>query len=199
MTSVHITAPVRRDMTEARPRYQAYRPELREDFGKACGYCSDSDRNQDAVVFHVDHFAPKDSFPQLSLTYSNLVYACRFCNRAKWNKWIGTDPQVSHNGTEGFVDPCSAEYDDHLERLESGEIVGKSDLGRYMVRKLKLDLLRHRLLWQSAQARRMRDQIEGMMDKLGAADAVTREKYELLKRFFELTKQIESYELEVAA
>ena len=34
---------------------------------------------------------------------------------------------------KGFVDPASEEYDLHLERDETGNIIGKTEAGQYMV------------------------------------------------------------------
>src|SRR5690606_29200701 len=128
---VRSTRPARSEVA-AQVRYSLYRVDLRRDFVNACGYCGDSDERIDRIAFHIDHFAPKALFPDLELTYENLVYACRFCNISKSDHWIGKDAAVPNDGNQGFIDPCSDEYENHLKRLPTGQIVGKTELGNYM-------------------------------------------------------------------
>lgn len=176
--------------------YQSYRADLKRDFQGACGYCGDEDVRVDAVVFHIDHFAPKSRFPDLAVSYGNLVYACRYCNVSKSDHWIGKDAAIHHDGKQGFVDPCSEDYEKHLERLASGRIVGKTELGCYIVGKLKLNLIRHELLWQARRARKLRDEVERLLDQLearGQEDGSGH--HELLKRYRSLNRAIEDYEL----
>ena len=91
---VRTNLPKRSDVAP-RNSYREYRAELRHDFFGSCGYCGDDDERVDRITFHIDHFAPKSVFPDLALSYGNLVYACRFCNVGKSNHWIGSDPATS--------------------------------------------------------------------------------------------------------
>lgn len=185
-----------RTAVAVRTTYQSYRADLKRDFHGACGYCGDEDLRVDAVVFHIDHFAPKSRFPSLAVSYGNLVYACRYCNVSKSDHWIGEDAAVHHDGKRGFVDPCSEDYEKHLERLASGRIVGKTELGRYIVRRLKLNLIRHELLWQARRARKLRDEVDRLLDELEARGKSKGSGYvELLARYRSLTRAIEDYEL----
>ena len=94
---------------------------LAEDFGHRCAYCDDLDTYGGGYrAYHVEHFAPKEKFPALRFDYDNLLYACPWCNRAKWDIWPSNDPKINVVGKEGFIDPCSEEYDQHLERLADG-------------------------------------------------------------------------------
>lgn len=186
--------PVRRDVT-TRTRYQLYRDDLQQDFTKACGYCGDEDERTDRSTFHIDHFAPKKQFPELELIYTNLVYACRFCNVSKSNHWIGEDPQVPNRESKGFVDPCTDEYDVHLGRDASGRIFAKTALGSYIIRRLHLDLIRHELLWRARRARALRDEIQTLVEEYKAREKPLPEYVGLLEHFFELTKSIDDYEL----
>lgn len=189
-----------RTTVEERTTYQSYRADLKRDFHDACGYCGDEDARSDSVVFHVDHFAPKSRFPALALKYGNLVYACRYCNVSKSDHWIGNDEAVHHDGKRGFVDPCTEEYEKHLVRLASGRIVGQTELGRYIVGRLKLNLIRHELLWQARRARKLRDEVERLLDELeerGEADESGH--HALLKRYRALNRAIEDYELRAYA
>ena len=59
---------------------------LAEDFGHRCAYCDDLDTYGGGYrAYHVEHFAPKEKFPALRFDYDNLLYACPWCNRAKWD------------------------------------------------------------------------------------------------------------------
>ena len=109
---------------------------LKEDFGNMCGYCG---KNLDIVKcpYQKDHLIPKDIAEKvgrldLLTDYNNLVYSCRVCNRNKSNKWPFDNVDKLHDDKVGFIDPASDEYDEHLERDESGTIVPKTDVGKYM-------------------------------------------------------------------
>ncbi len=189
-----------RTAVAARDTYQAYRADLRRDFFNACGYCGDEDERVDSVVYHIDHFAPKTKFPTLETAYENLVYACRYCNVSKSDHWIGNDAAVSHDGTRGFVDPCSDAYEQHLVRKESGAIVGATELGKYVVKRLKLNLIRHELLWQARRARRLRRDVEQLLALLESrGEDEGSDHHKLLKRYRALNEAIEDYELRAHA
>jgi uncharacterized protein (TIGR02646 family) len=48
---------------------------------RRCMYC------EDAPADEVEHFAPKDLFPELCFAWSNYLYSCGICNGPKNNKW----------------------------------------------------------------------------------------------------------------
>lgn len=195
MAVVQQMKPARRQVA-AQVVYTAYRVDLRADFNGACGYCDDNDEGVDRILFHIDHFAPQVRFPALKVDYGNLVYACRFCNVCKSNHWIGDDPHKPHDGQCGFVDPCSDDYEQHLERDGTGRIVGKTPLGLYIIRKLKLNLLRHELLWNARRLRVLRDEADALIDLYEASGRDdSAELTTLLRRFRELTNTIRAYEL----
>ena len=123
---------VRRLAVEHKRPYQKYRDILREDFAKICGYCGKSE----AVTknaFEIDHFIPVTYAPEKEEDYYNLVYSCYECNRKKASKWPSKDKNIQFVDGKGFVDPASDDYDNHLERDTKGNIIGKTDAGRYMV------------------------------------------------------------------
>jgi hypothetical protein len=191
---IHHRTPVRRKVA-GQLRYSLYRDDLRQDFINACGYCGDNDERADRSTFHIDHFAPKKQFPNLELDYSNLVYACRFCNIGKSDHWIGADAKVPNNGSEGFVDPCSGDYQVHLGRCSGGQIVAKTPLGAYIIKRLHLNLIRHELLWRARRTRALRDEIAPLIEEYKARGRALPEYTNLLERFYELTKSIDDYEL----
>lgn len=193
--AVQSVKPVRR-ILEERPNYKDFRGELREDFNGCCGYCDDSDEFVDRSCFHIDHFAPQKPFKHLEKQYGNLVYSCRFCNNRKRNHWVGDDPTVPNDGSRGFVDPCDDQYEQHLERLDTGAIVGTSDLGSYMVQRLNLGLLRHQVLWNARRSRKLRSEILELINRFrDAGSPMPEELLSLALRYVDLNEEIESYEL----
>lgn len=128
-------------------QYSSYKEFLRDDFNKRCGYCDITDHILGGKkIFHIDHFAPK-KFANRINDYSNLVYSCPSCNIAKSDDWPMNVSSPSNNGSEGYIDPCDSDYDLHLERELSGQIVAKTAVGSYMYKQLKLYLLKHKYLW----------------------------------------------------
>lgn len=112
--------------------YSKYRENLRNDFGRICGYCGKSElvtKNS----FEIDHFIPQRLAPEKTDDYTNLVYACYECNRKKSGKWPSEDKNVQFIDGKGFVDPASDEYDNNLVRDDGGNIIGVTDAGKYMV------------------------------------------------------------------
>jgi uncharacterized protein (TIGR02646 family) len=178
-----------RSEVEAKKSYKLYRKELAADFNRRCGYC---DAHDDILwargSYHIDHFAPHSKFPELKETYSNLVYSCPFCNRAKSSKWFSDSADEHNDGEKGFIDPCSTDYDKHLSRLEDGRIVPTTDLGRHLMLELKLQLVRHRMAWQSEAFHRLRERVDLLLDNPLLKDT---QQMALLKEFRELTKLYE--------
>lgn len=118
------------------------------DFDHRCAYCDDLDKySGGSKMYHVEHFAPKDKFPKLEFCYDNLLYSCPYCNISKSNKWPSDDSAINVVGNEGFVDPCTDEYEKHLRRYQNGEIYYTTELGKYMFYGMKLYLQRHQLIY----------------------------------------------------
>ncbi len=171
--------------------YRDYKSDLRTDFGECCGYCNAPDYVLGGIrVFQVEHFAPKKKFPKRTTVYTNLIYCCAFCNRAKWDTWIGDDPDNPNDGTSGFEDPCSPKYETHLDRSGDGQFVALSPVGEYMIRELKLSLMRHQQIWQSQAVKKLRSRLR----KLKNNPRLTNErKIALLEQIDELTEEYERF------
>ena len=134
---------------------------LRIDFHSRCAYCDDRDFYYGGEkVFHVDHFAPKEKFPDLIHRYENLLYACPYCNEAKSDKWPSSSPDISIVDNVGFANPCTEEYDSHLARNPDGSISSTSKLGEYMAINLKLYLKRHQIFYKIDQIEQKRASLE---------------------------------------
>ena len=144
---VHGDIVIKRSENEEKKDYTKYKEKLIEDFKETCGYCS-KNRKVFLEEFHIDHFAPKSKFPERKNDYSNLVLACPQCNRLKSDKWVTQDSHISHTEKEGFVDPATQEYDEHLYRDENGQILHKTDIGKYMCEVFKFDIRPISLIWK---------------------------------------------------
>jgi hypothetical protein len=118
-----------------------------------CGYCGDGDAwCGGKACFHIDHFRPVIRFEKLECDYSNLVYACSYCNIAKSDDWPCTVKNQTHINGEGYIDPCDVDFVSHFERQDDGQIRPRTNLGQYMFKQLKLGLHRHQLIWLLTRA-----------------------------------------------
>lgn len=141
--------------------YTSFKAYIRDDFNKRCGYCDDSDTYSGGKRgFHIDHFRPHslEKFAELKETYSNLVYSCSYCNGAKSNKW---------EDTNGFIDPCASEYDEHIVRNEMGQIEYTTKRGEYIHTNLKLGLKRHEFIWIMGSLKKQAKEIDLRIEQLG--------------------------------
>jgi len=137
-----------RTCTNNYARYTSFKPYLREDFNRRCGYCDDRDVICGGVRgFHIDHFRPRKHFEHLENDYNNLVYACPYCNGGKSDDWPSGNEELTVLDGRGYIDPCDTDFDKQFERYIDGRIRPKTDVGNYMFKKLKLGLRRHELAW----------------------------------------------------
>jgi hypothetical protein len=128
----------RRRPPDGKP-YQWYRGCLRLDFECRCAYCLIHESDYHGTDnFEIDHFRPKARFKEHERRYANLYYACHLCNGAgrKGDKW--PSPEEAERG-ERFVDPCSEDWEDHVEFLEDGSARALTPGGQYSLRTIGLD------------------------------------------------------------
>lgn len=135
---------------------------LAEDFKQRCAYCDDLDKMYSGKTsYSVEHFAPKEKFPQLKYTYDNLLYSCSYCNTSKSDDWPSNDPTINVVGECGYIDPCTKDYYKHLDRDDkTGKIFYKTNLGKYMYKHLKLYLKRHSILFMMDKLQQKIDESE---------------------------------------
>ena len=100
------------------------RCELKKDFGSVCAYCGQpcklptgkaiSDHNEETI----EHFRPRNKFPDERFNWLNLLYACSRCNRHKSDKWPIEDDFVNnvleqdyfrYTPVSGYVNPNEAD------------------------------------------------------------------------------------------
>lgn len=133
--------------------YTSYKKTLRIDFNKRCGYCNDLDTNR-IRSYVIDHFVPQNpdgwTHSIQPNVYSNLIYACSFCNGKKGNKWPTKNANKSHNGSDGFIKPTQKAYGNIFRRDTDGSIIihNKNPIGIYIHRELSFDLPIHSLNWR---------------------------------------------------
>lgn len=148
---IRNSIPARRINPKPVSNYHQYKDDLREDFECRCGYCGDHDYFR-VTDYQIDHFVPRTQMKTIKITdYSNLVYACRSCNRSKSNKWPTNDENIANNGKEGFIDPCDPAYDKQFSRNNRGEIVPITPLGEWMWLALSLGNPAHSVVWKLEQ------------------------------------------------
>lgn len=162
---------------------------LAKDFSHRCAYCDDLE-NISRRRFEVEHFAPKSKFPHLEFDYDNLLYACPWCNRAKWDTWPSDRSNVNVVGDEGFIDPCDDEYCRHLDRDGSGKIIWKTQLGKYMYNTLKLYLKIHEINYNIERLYEARGRLQVDINREQVEGKVSTEKKSLL---LELDEKFFSY------
>jgi len=132
------TRPVRTYAGKPLADYRRYKDPLETDFFERCGY---TDCIQTWFggkhTFQIDHFKPRSKYPELEVSYANLVYACSYVNRAK------------SDDLNEYLDPCDTDYNEHFYRDSLGCIYPKDDspIAKYMFKALKLYLKRYSIIW----------------------------------------------------
>ena len=85
--------------------------------------------------FGVDHYRPKEKFPELSTTYTNLFYCCNACNSRKGAFW--PDHDLVKLGV--FVpNPCDHIMWEHL-RYREATVEPRSDAGKFTLELLHIN------------------------------------------------------------
>ncbi len=114
--------------------------QVRRRAGYLCEYCHASEQWQ-YVQFTVDHVVPLDL--EGSDDLENLALACFHCNRRKWNRIRGVDPESG--GEVALFDPRSSQWADHFTwASDELTIVGLTSVGKATV--AALDLNRQRIV-----------------------------------------------------
>lgn len=151
MTRVHGDKKIERRVKIKKLKdYHRYRKYLQEDFKNICGYCG-KDITVISHPFEIDHFVPQDIDSSRTSDYTNLVFSCKKCNRAKWHKWPTQDKTLSYNDKEGFVDPATEEFDKHLIREKNGDIKALTSVGEYMIKELNFHIRPISSIWKASQ------------------------------------------------
>lgn len=172
-----------RTCTKRYADYKSFKPYLVKDFNNRCGYCDSHDKFFGGLKnFQIDHFKPHSIviFTPLKHDYSNLVYSCPSCNRAKSNKWEDVD---------GFIDPCDNEYDNFISRDTNGKIKhNNTKQGEYIYSNLNLLLRRHEFLWLIERLENQKSQIKELRENISDKNTLS-----LLLEFEKVQNTIDKY------
>lgn len=137
---------------------------LLADFQNLCGYCG---KNSCIMHerFHIDHFVPVKIASDKKNDYNNLVLSCPKCNLIKSSKWPTKDKNIAHDEYNGFIDPATEEYDQHIERDKDGYIQGKTVLGKNMCKNLNFHIRRTDLYWKIHHLYQIQEELECLYDE----------------------------------
>jgi hypothetical protein len=115
-------------------QYQTYKRWLRFEFEQKCIYCRrpDSVHPHDYKTYAVEHYRPKEHFPERACNYDNLFYACSMCNSYKADYW----PQDENEPF--FPNPCDYVMMEHV-RFVNFKVSADSTHGAFMVETLQLN------------------------------------------------------------
>jgi uncharacterized protein (TIGR02646 family) len=135
-----------KDKAEAKYAHDEVRSQLRIMFDSKCAFCES--HILQVSYDQIEHFRPKQRFPELAFEWENLILACGVCNGAKY-KGVKF-PEASDGGP--FVNPALDEpnefFDFIIDRATGlAEVNPKSPRGTITERELGLnrpDLLKHR-------------------------------------------------------
>ena len=120
--------------------YSNYRQEIREDCLGRCVYCDiHENENGGDENMHLDHFRPKEHFPQLENNPNNLHWSCAKCNYLKSDKWPANTPNSTINDNEGFIDPFIESLQQYFEVLPNGELKPLRTPAKYKIKLLALN------------------------------------------------------------
>lgn len=111
------------------------RAEVARRAGHRCEYCHLPTRGQ-VATFPIDHILPKSAGGSNEL--HNLALTCPHCNAHKGTDTSATDPDTGETGP--FFDARRDTWGDHFEwSRESGELIGRTAMGRATVAGLKIN------------------------------------------------------------
>jgi uncharacterized protein (TIGR02646 family) len=124
-------------------KYTQYKASLRPCFRSRCAYCLVPDDRLGGVEgMTVDHFKPRDRYPELLLVWTNLYYSCPVCNE----HYKKNHPTAEEEALGlGLVDPCAHDPEMHFRLMpEKGTghhcvVRGRTSRGRYTTQILKFN------------------------------------------------------------
>ncbi len=126
-----------------------YQHEIAEDCAQRCVYC-DSHENEvgGREAMQIDHFRPhsRQEFEHLKDVPTNFLHSCARCNNWKRAKWPSPNPDASHDGRVGFIDPFNDDRRIYFEVQPDGELRAIHPVGTYLIKLLALNRPYLRLL-----------------------------------------------------
>lgn len=119
-----------------------YHHEIAEDCAERCVYCDSHESEMGGrEAMQIDHFRPhsRPEFENLKDNPTNFHHSCARCNNWKRAKWPSSDPDASHDGSVGFIDPFNDNRQLYFEVLSNGELRGLNPVGIYLIRLFALN------------------------------------------------------------
>lgn len=117
----------RRHAPRGYKNYKKYQPWLEDEFSFRCAYCLKRMQWAPTDIWTVDHLKPQSLVPQNASQYENLVLACQWCNRRKFNSSLVPDPLATAYGNLLRVDNAT------------GEVEAMNEAGDVLIRELQLN------------------------------------------------------------
>jgi uncharacterized protein (TIGR02646 family) len=168
---------VTRSEVEPRDDYRQYKETLRHDFFFSCAYCTITEHEAETINFNIDHYEPQSLNPELTNSYSNLMYSCRYCNNYKGEDHFKVEDKCLEYKT-GIGDfsimyldlnrPCLIRLRDIRRRLTECEEYVRA--GVFGLRNYRIDALppklRTRALSVGRQAEKIQEQLEEDIDAI---------------------------------
>lgn len=142
-----------------------------------CCYC-ECEVNVAGSDLHVEHFHPKDLYPDEVIEWSNLLPACTRCNRRKGK--LDTK-------TKSIIHPVKHNPKNHIEFKKKLLLLsGKDDLGVFTIERLELDtderLAVDRYRLALAITNQLKKLFNGFVEALNTKPILTNSKKEKFQR-----------------
>ncbi|WP_167351325.1 HNH endonuclease [Collimonas fungivorans] len=144
--------------------YSAYYEEIAEDCQHRCVYCDVLVVEVGGESMNLDHFRPKNHFPELENDPCNLVLACPKCNQLKSDWWPEKDG-TAQDGLNGFVDPFNEHLLDYFRIDEGGNLESLRKPSQYMIDLMALNRPTRRHI---RRARSLRAAAFALFDQINA-------------------------------
>ena len=184
--NVHEEKFIRSENVGKQNNYENYRQILRKDFKKTCGYCGKLEKVT-KNKFEIDHLVPIRLDPERECDYNNLIYCCFNCNRKKGGKFPTEDKNLLNDGEKGLIDPLSDEYNKHLQRTMEGDIIGVTNLGKYVCSRIfKFDVRPIRQICKAGELYKKKQKLEEKLKSIEKDSSKLREYLNINKALDEL-------------
>lgn len=118
--------------------YRNWKTLLSEEGRHQCVYCAIHERQFGGFRnFHVEHYQPRKTFPELTNSIYNLFYACGICNSFKGSSWPA-DPVEDHS-VATFPYPAFVDYSQIITIQEDCSLRSSVPAGQFLIERLYLN------------------------------------------------------------
>ncbi len=107
-----------------------------------CVYCDVHENDVGGrEAMQIDHFRPhsRPEFKHLKNDPKNFHHSCVQCNNTKRANWPSSNPNASHDGAVGFVDPFNDNRLVYFDVSPDGELCARHPVGTYLICLFKLN------------------------------------------------------------